>query len=222
MLRSVLIYGSSHFSASSRRHMKTYKCSQWRCLQNEDVAALSIGTWNYPFSLFCMNNYFVSKDVAVVFANAPYFVFLWRKPRTGSCMFVLIWRWPFAFSYGALPASWVLCLSLRSLAHSNCVDFNQAALRAVLRPENISSSSQATQIYLYVSFVCTLQVRFLLSLFSTVSVAVWITVFARFDRFLALELNYFVFKTFYLLSFWHPRVALKGTLINFLSGIITG
>ena len=42
--------------------------------------------------------------------------------------------------------------SLRSLAHFNCVSFNQAALRAVLKPQNIPSSSQATQIS--VSFVC--------------------------------------------------------------------
>ena len=39
-----------------------------------------------------------------------------------------------------------ICESLRTLAHSNCVKFNQAALRAVLKPQNISSSAQATQI----------------------------------------------------------------------------
>ena len=37
-------------------------------------------------------------------------------------------------------------------AHSKCVNFNQAALRAVLKPENLSSSAQATQIP--VRFVC--------------------------------------------------------------------
>ena len=42
--------------------------------------------------------------------------------------------------------------SLRSLAHSNYVNFNQAALHAVLKPENMSSSAQATQIS--VCFVC--------------------------------------------------------------------
>ena len=36
--------------------------------------------------------------------------------------------------------------------------------------------------YPYASFVCTLQVRFILSQFPIVSVAVWITVFDRFDR----------------------------------------
>ena len=41
--------------------------------------------------------------------------------------------------------------SLRSLAHSNCVNFNQAALRAVLKPENMSSA-QTKQIS--VRFVC--------------------------------------------------------------------
>ena len=60
---------------------------------------------------------------------------------------------------------------LRSLAHSNCVHFNQTALRAVVKPENISSSETNT-----------LQVLFLLSPFPIVSVAVWITVFARFGR----------------------------------------
>ena len=32
-----------------------------------------------------------------------------------------------------------ICESLRSLAHSTCVNFNQAALRAVLKPDNMSS-----------------------------------------------------------------------------------
>ena len=45
-----------------------------------------------------------------------------------------------------------ICESLRSLAHSNCVNFNQAALRAVLKSENMSSSAQAKQIS--VRFVC--------------------------------------------------------------------
>ena len=46
----------------------------------------------------------------------------------------------------------------------------------------MSSSAQAAQIYIRsrtASFVCTLQIRFLLSPFPTVSVAVWITVFDR-------------------------------------------
>ena len=76
-----------------------------------------------------------------------------------------------------------ICESLRSLAHSKCVDFNPAALRAVLKPENMSSSAQAKlHKYLHASFVCTFQVRFLLLPFPIISVAVWITVFARFDR----------------------------------------
>ena len=45
-----------------------------------------------------------------------------------------------------------ICESLRSLAYSNGVNFNQAALRAVLKPENRSSNAQATQIS--VRFVC--------------------------------------------------------------------
>ena len=44
-----------------------------------------------------------------------------------------------------------ICESLRSLAHSNCVNFNQAALGAVLRQENIQNK------YPYASFVCTLE-----------------------------------------------------------------
>ena len=46
----------------------------------------------------------------------------------------------------------------------------------------MSSSAQAKQIYPYASFLCTLQVRFLLTPFPIVSVAVWITVFTRFYR----------------------------------------
>ena len=62
-----------------------------------------------------------------------------------------------------------------------CVD--QGALRAVcVKTEKHASSVQATQIYPYALFVCTLQVRFLLSPFPIVLVAVSITVFARFDR----------------------------------------
>ena len=46
--------------------------------------------------------------------------------------------------------------SVRSLAHSNCVNVHQAALRAVLKPENMSSSAQlATRAQLAsVRFVC--------------------------------------------------------------------
>ena len=39
-----------------------------------------------------------------------------------------------------------ICESLRSLAHSNWVNFSQAALRAMLKPWNISSWLQARQI----------------------------------------------------------------------------
>ena len=41
---------------------------------------------------------------------------------------------------------------MRSLTHFNYVTFNQAALRAVLKPQNIPSSAQTKQIS--VSFVC--------------------------------------------------------------------
>ena len=46
----------------------------------------------------------------------------------------------------------------------------------------MSSSAQAKQISVYTSFVCRLQVGFLLSPFPIASVAVWITVFAHFER----------------------------------------
>ena len=110
--------------------------------------------------------------------------------------------------------------SLRSLAHFNCVDFNQAALRAVLKPQNISSSSQATQIS--VSFVCVY----------ASSTLPFIAVFNRFSRCLdhcfrsfqslfksisidykTLVINYFVFETFYCCLFGHLWVVLDGPLI---------
>ena len=55
-----------------------------------------------------------------------------------------------------------ICESLRSLAHSNYVNFfcvNHAALRAVLKPENMSSSAKTTQ-NPRASFVCTLPISF--------------------------------------------------------------
>ena len=101
------------------------------------------------------------------------------------------------FTHGRCMLS-SICESLR--AHSNCVDFNQAALRAVLKPENMSSSTQATQIP--VRFVCVY----------ASSTLPFIAVFNRFSRCLdhgfrsfpslfksisidykTLELNYFLF-----------------------------
>ena len=78
-----------------------------------------------------------------------------------------------------MPRSTATFVSLRDHSHIN---FNQAALRALLNPEIVSSSAQGTQIP--VSFVCVYasSIRFLLSPFPIVSVAVWITVFARVDR----------------------------------------
>ena len=119
--------------------------------------------------------------------------------KRGRCLFPI-------FDSRMLRSS--ICESLRSLAHSNCVTFNQAALRAVLNPENMSSSAQATQIP--VRFVCVyasstlpflaVSNRFnrcldhcfhsFRSLFESISIA-----------YKTLQLNYFVFKTFYLLPF---------------------
>ena len=87
----------------------------------------------------------------------------------------------------------------------------------------MSSSGQATN-NPYVSFVCKLQVSFLLSPFPIVSVAVWIAVFAHFDRCLNLfqsitkywntGANIVYLKlNFIRCLFWHPWVALKGPLI---------
>ena len=53
---------SSHFSAS-HVVLKTWKCWEWRCLQNENGIETTLGTANYSFSLFCINNYFVLKAV---------------------------------------------------------------------------------------------------------------------------------------------------------------
>ena len=72
------------------------------------------------------------------------------------------------------------CESLR--AHSNCVNFNQAALRVVVKLENMSSSAQANP----------LQTLFG-SLFSLVSIVVRIY-FNRLQNTGTLELNYFVFE----------------------------
>ena len=78
--------------------------------------------------------------------------------------------------------------------------------------------------YWYTSYMCTLQVRFLLSPFPIVSVAVWITVFACFDLYLNLFQSitkhcstgaklFCIWNIFYLLPFSHPWVALKWSLI---------
>ena len=69
------------------------------------------------------------------------------------------------------------CESLRTLAHSNCVNVNKAALRVVLKTENIILIKRTSNTK--IRFLYTLQLRFLLSPFP---IAVWITVFARFDR----------------------------------------
>ena len=52
---------SSHLSAS---FLKTWKCSQWRCLQNEYGVENTLGIIDYSFTLFCMKNYFILKAVS--------------------------------------------------------------------------------------------------------------------------------------------------------------
>ena len=41
--------------------LKTSKCSEWRCLQNEneDDVENTLGITNYPFSSFCKKNCYV-------------------------------------------------------------------------------------------------------------------------------------------------------------------
>ena len=91
-----------------------------------------------------------------------------------------------------------ICEYMRSLALSNCVDSRTSQLtfprwpacfaRCVKTGKHVIMKT-AHKRHKYVRFVCmfTLQIRFLLSPFAIVWVAVWITVFARFDR----CLNYF-------------------------------
>ena len=98
---------------------------------------------------------------------------------------------------------------------SNCVNFNQAALQAVLKPDIKRTSKTNTRTlrlcvrFKYASFYRRFQSFQSLFglLFSLVSIAVWIY-FNRLQNSATLELNYFVFETFYVLPFfWHPRVA---------------
>ena len=86
---------------------------------------------------------------------------------------------------------------------------------------HMSSSAQATQLPIYIntaSFMCTLQVRFLSSSFPIVSVAVWITVFARFDRCLNLFSQQITKHWSTPLELFFLEVSLKGPL--FLSFLI--
>ena len=61
--------------------LKTWKCQDWRCLQNEDGVEITIGTENYLFSLFCMKNYFVwrrpSSRFAVVGVKVPSSIYIY-------------------------------------------------------------------------------------------------------------------------------------------------
>ena len=93
-----------------------------------------------------------------------------------------------------------ICESLWSLTHSNCVKFNQAALRAVLKPETMSSNAQTKQIpirfvhvYKYASFYCRFRSFQSLfgSLFLLVSMAAWIY-FNSLQNTAALKLYYFL------------------------------
>ena len=116
----------------------------------------------------------------------------------------------------------VACVSLGSIAHSNCLNFNPTHLRAVLKPETMSSSAHAKQISVRFVYVYASLVRFFLSPFPMVSVAVRITdtVLTRFDRYLNLfesitkhcntgvEL-FCILKLFKCCLFWHLWVALK-------------
>ena len=54
-------YGTAFTSQRVHVVLKTWKCSEWRCLQNKDGVENTLGTTNYPFTLSCTNNYFVLK-----------------------------------------------------------------------------------------------------------------------------------------------------------------
>ena len=41
--------------------LKTWKCSEWRCIQNEVGVEITFGTETYLFFLFCMTNFFVRR-----------------------------------------------------------------------------------------------------------------------------------------------------------------
>ena len=66
---------------SYRLSAKTWKCPDWRCIQNEDGVKITFGTENYLFSLFCMKNYFVwetpSSKFTVVDLKVP-FIYLFH------------------------------------------------------------------------------------------------------------------------------------------------
>ena len=96
------------------------------------------------------------------------------------------------------------CLTLFWIDYKTLENYFVFEKHAIKLTSNTNSQTGFVQ-------MCTLQVRFLLSPFPIVSAAVWITVLARFDLCLSisiyyiyktLELNYFVFETFYLLPFF--------------------
>ena len=58
--------------------LNTWKCSEWRCLQNEDGVENTLGTINYSFSLFFMKNYFVFKPASSSFRVADLKVLITR------------------------------------------------------------------------------------------------------------------------------------------------
>ena len=110
-----------------------------------------------------------------------------------------------------------ICESLRLLAHSNCgiktssaqakqipvrFVFAQTSVCALRFSSRRTKSNWQVQLRLCVCFFCRRFQTFqsLFSHCSLVSVAVWIY-FNRLQNTAAMELNYFVFETFYLLPF---------------------
>ena len=126
----------------------------------KEMSGLSVQTSNMQcwkdYRLFYINPYLFMPPCNIQYL---YIIYQWCRSRdhffqvlvsdievsTTSLLFIWV--------YNVMCVSfWThRCVSLRSLGYSNCVNLNQAALRAVLKPENISNS-QAKQIP--VRFVC--------------------------------------------------------------------
>ena len=109
----------------------------------------------------------------------------WGNPVWKAIRYsVTAWSLKSNVRYGKWMLRTSICESLRTLEHSNCINFfalTRLLCALLLKPEKKSSTAQATQIS--VRFVCVYSsiryASFYLH-FQIVSVAVWITVFARF------------------------------------------
>ena len=90
--------------------------------------------------------------------------------------------------------------SFQSLFESISVDYKTLELNYFVFEKHVTKRTSNTNTRTLRLCVCFKRIRFLLSPFSLVSLAVWIY-FNRLQNTAPLELNYFVFETFYLLPF---------------------